>query len=61
MLVNEINEHEDGSATLQVTFAPKEVGYLLEKALVDMLREYIEKTPSYAYNETWRTKNTYSA
>jgi hypothetical protein len=52
MLVNEIKENDDGSATLQVTFAPKEVGYLLEKALVDMLRDYIEKTPSYAHNET---------
>jgi len=52
MLVNEVKENDDGSATLQVTFAPKEVGYLLEKALVDMMRDYIDKTPSYAHNET---------
>jgi hypothetical protein len=52
MDINDITEHDDGSATLQVTFSPKEVGYLLEKALVDMMRDYIEKTPSYAHNET---------
>ena len=52
MDINEIKENDDGSATLQVTFAPKEVGYLLEKALVDMLKDYIKTTPSYVHNET---------
>lgn len=52
MEINDITEHDDGSATLNITYSAKEVGYLLEKAFIDMLKDYVKTLPSYANNET---------
>lgn len=52
MEILKVDEHEDGSATLQIDFSAKEIGYLVEKAMVDMLEAYIKTTPSYVHNET---------
>lgn len=52
MDIHSITENDDGSATLNVTYSAKEVGYLLEKAFVDMLKDYVKTLPSYVNNET---------
>jgi len=43
MKVEQYTENEDGSATLVVDLTPEETSILLESAIVQAIKEYIDK------------------
>jgi len=43
MKVEEYTENEDGSATLVVDLTPEETAILLESAIIQAIKEYIDK------------------
>ena len=44
MKVLEVTEQEDGSAFVRLDLSAEEVGLLLEKAIIDVLKETIEQS-----------------
>ncbi len=57
MKVEQYTENEDGSATLVVDLTPEETAVLLESAIIEAIKEYIDKKEREAPAETSKRGN----
>ncbi|CAB4132872.1 hypothetical protein UFOVP249_54 [uncultured Caudovirales phage] len=53
MKVLEVTEQADGSAIVRFDLSAEEVGLLLEKAIIDVLKETIEQSKTNLDNTGW--------